>query len=103
MGQVLQGGDQRPNRMAHRSSFAARCSADRNPLKTRARRECAELFSTFPLSTATATASAVLFLIETPFLRASSTSKRAALYKTQGLESTFPLKATAPARARCWG
>jgi hypothetical protein len=27
MGQVLQGGDQRPNRMAHRSSFAARCSS----------------------------------------------------------------------------
>jgi hypothetical protein len=47
MGQVLQGGEQRPNRMAHLSSFAARRSSGSHPLKTRASRECAELFSPF--------------------------------------------------------
>jgi hypothetical protein len=47
MGQVLQGGEQRRNRMAHLGSFAARRSSGSHPLKTRASRECAELFSPF--------------------------------------------------------
>src|SRR5260221_10520627 len=76
IGQVLQGGEQRPNRMAHLSSFAARRSSGSHPLKTRASRECAELFSPFSSFDCDCQCCSFLFnVIETTFLRASSASK----------------------------